>query len=768
MAENENIQIQKKGHKNKKAKKKHRKFWFAVKVFFLMLLLTVLAGLVVFYVKFGDDLLRWKQDAKELISESSVETFRASETSIVYASNDSMIAKLKRDNKDSYYLTFDEIPQYVKDALIVTEDRDFFDHEGVNFLSTAKAAILYVKSKLTRTRFSRGGSTITQQVAKNLFLDNSQTEERKIKEMFIAIEMEKKYSKNQILEFYINNIYFANNYYGIEAASRGYFSKPTSELTLAEAAFLCAIPNRPSTYDPLNNYSNTISRKERILSQMLDEGVITAAEYSDAKYQEIILDPADILKTQDYMTTYAVSCAAKALMEAQGFQIKTSFDSDDEQKAYEEEYDKLYNECYKSLYTGGYRIHTSLNKKKQKLLQNAVNSKLAEFKEKTKTDKIYTLQGAATCINNDTGLVVAIVGGRKQKSTVGYTLNRAFQSYRQPGSSFKPIAVYTPQLERNYTPDSIVDDSYFEGGPRNSSGTYAGKVSLRYAVEHSKNVVAWRLFEELTPKVGLSYIKKMEFSKIVDTDYVPAASLGGLTNGVSTTEMASAYSTLENDGVFREPTCVKKITDSEGNVIIDNTKRDRSKRIYKKNAARMMTSILTGVLKSGTAAGHALNNVACAGKTGTTSDKKDGWFCGYTPYFTTTVWVGYDAPKTLDNLYGSTYPLSIWEEFMNEIHEGLEYKDFQSYENESSGSDSGYKSYDNTNTVTQAPQETIDPDANDNITEPPVETEEPDAADTPEPVETVQPDGDDGGDGTDDVGDDDSDIDIDDDEENIE
>ena len=170
MAENENIQIQKKGHKNKKAKKKHRKFWFAVKVFFLMLLLTVLAGLVVFYVKFGDDLLRWKQDAKELISESSVETFRASETSIVYASNDSMIAKLKRDNKDSYYLTFDEIPQYVKDALIVTEDRDFFDHEGVNFLSTAKAAILYVKSKLTRTRFSRGGSTITQQVAKTLSL----------------------------------------------------------------------------------------------------------------------------------------------------------------------------------------------------------------------------------------------------------------------------------------------------------------------------------------------------------------------------------------------------------------------------------------------------------------------------------------------------------------------------------------------------------------------------------------------------------------------
>ena len=211
---------------------------------------------------------------------------------------------------------------------------------------------------------------------------------------------------------------------------------------------------------------------------------------------------------------------------------------------------------------------------------------------------------------------------------------------------------------------------------------------MRRAVEKSKNVVAWKIFKEITPKVGLSYPLKMHFANIVDNDYYLSASLGGLTNGVTTVEMASAYATIENDGVYREPTCIKKITDSEGNVILKNngTKRKGTK-VYDKNAARSMTDILTGVLTSGTAAGHELNNMSCAGKTGTTNDKKDGWFCGFTPYYTTTVWVGYDSPRTLEDLYGSTYPLTIWENFMNEIHIGLENKDFVESESSSSKSD---------------------------------------------------------------------------------
>ncbi len=232
----------------------------------------------------------------------------------------------------------------------------------------------------------------------------------------------------------------------------------------------------------------------------------------------------------------------------------------------------------------------------------------------------------------------------------------------------------------------------------------------------------------------------MNFNRIDANDYFPAASLGGLTNGVTTVEMASGYSAIENDGVFREPTCIKKITDSEGNTIVNNNKLRKEKQVYEKNATRMMTSILTGVLKTGTAAGHALSNMACAGKTGTTSDKKDGWFCGFTPYYTTAVWVGYDTPKTLSNLYGSTYPLSIWEDFMGKIHEGMAYEDFKPYDNSSSNGGNYYEDGNNNPpVVTAPPEETREPgEENIDIYEPPEpsepsETQKPEETDEPEP-----------------------------------
>lgn len=724
----ETAKARRSGKKGKEKKpKKFKKFRLFLKIFFLILLLGVLAALVVFYFKFGDDLLRWKSEAKQIVKESNKDTFRASETSIIYASNKKPIAKLRGD-KDSYYLNFEDIPQEAIDCMVVTEDRDFYEHSGINFLSTAKAAFLYVKGKLTGDdKITRGGSTITQQLAKNVFLTNEQSEERKIREMFIAIEMEQKYTKDEIMEFYINNICFANGHFGLEAASRAYFSRSAKELDLAEIAFLCAIPNIPTYYDPLQHYDHTQSRKERILNQLLEANKISAAEYSDANYETIVLKPAEAIKTQDYMTTYAISCATKELMRKQGFEFKTEFDTDEEEETYEKDYKEMYEACHSSLYTGGYQIYTSLSASKQKKLQKAVNQTLSGFKEKTK-DGIYTLQGAATCIDNETGFVVAVVGGRKQKDTIGYTLNRAFQSYRQPGSSFKPLVVYTPQLERSYTPNTIVDDTYFEGGPRNSGGVYSGKIPLRTAIEKSRNVVAWKLFEELTPEVGLSYVKKMNFAEIVDTDYYPAASLGGLTHGASTVEMASAYATIENDGVYREPTCITKILDSDDKVIINNKKSQQKKQIYEENASRMMTDILTGVLIRGTAAGKGLTNMSCAGKTGTTSDQKDGWFCGFTPYYTTTVWVGYDSPKTMSDLYGNTYPLTIWRTFMEEIHVGLENKQFPSYEGTSKSNVD--------NNTSDTPEPTIEPDAVDE-TEEPEETKKPKA--TKAPVVTPEP-----------------------------
>lgn len=726
-----------KSDKKQRKKKKHPKLRLAMKVTLLLFLLCILAGMIVFYVKFGDDLLKWKSEAKKDVKASTTDTFRSRETGYIYASNKAPIAKLLQDG-DASYLTFEEIPQTVKDIFIVTEDRDFYEHGGVNFLSTFKAAALLVESRVKGTKVSRGGSTITQQLARKIFLYDNQTMERKVREMLYAMEMEKKYTKDQILEFYINNIYFQNGKYGIEAASRAYFSKSCTELSLSEAAFLCTIPNRPNYYNPLDEegFSHMMDRRDRILKQMLSEGKIDETEYSDAINEDIILEPAESIKTQDYMTTYAVNCAVRALMEQQGFVFRYEFTGESDQAAYEKEYDDLYQECKDNLYSGGYRIYTSLSKSKQNALQKQVNEVLSGFKDKTK-DGIFKMQGAATCIDNETGFVVAIVGGRHQKSTTGYTLNRAYQSYRQPGSCFKPLVVYTPCLERDYTPSSIVDDSYFKDGPKNSDGRYLGKIPLRQAVEKSKNVVAWRLFDELTPKVGLSYVLKMNFANIVDNDYFLASSLGGLTNGVTTVEMASAYATLENGGVFRAPTCIKKITDADGNVILKNDGSKRvEKQVYDAKAAQDMTDILSGVLVRGTAAGHALNNMACAGKTGTTSDKKDGWFCGFTPYYTTAVWVGYDSPKTVDDLYGNTYPLRIWEAYMNEIHEGLDYKDFEEYvkdEGHSKKDDSG--DYDKEK---DEPEETIDPDALSPVIDP--EDEEPtEAPDDQRPKKTKKP-----------------------------
>ena len=220
-------------------------------------------------------------------------------------------------------------------------------------------------------------------------------------------------------------------------------------------------------------------------------------------------------------------------------------------------------------------------------------------------------------------------------------------------------------------------DEKFKGGPSNASGTYSGNITLRYAVEQSKNTIAWKLLEELTPKVGLQYLKEMNFSKIDARDEVPAVALGGFTYGMSAVEMASGFATIENDGVYREPTCIVRIEDSDGDILYQA--QDEGKAVYEQNASRMMTDILTGVMKTGTAHGLDLGDMPSAGKTGTTNDHKDGWFCGYTRYYTTAIWVGYDTPREMRDLSGSTYPGHIWQDFMKKIHEGKEPLDFMPY-----------------------------------------------------------------------------------------
>lgn len=625
----------------------------------LFVLTIILIGLIWFYLSYGKTITEYQSFAKKVVGASDRSTFSSSLTSIVYDVDGNILSTLKGE-KDVYYIDYKDIPKNAVNAMIAIEDKKFMTHGGFDYLANVRAAIALIKEK---GKVTQGGSTITQQLSRNIFLTHEVSIERKLKEIFISVELEKKYTKSEIMEFYLNNIYFANGYYGIQAASNGYFSKGVDELSLSEIAFLCAIPNNPTVYDPISHKENTIKRRNRILEEMQEDGKITKDEYEAALAEDIELKVYKVIK-QNYVETYVYRCAVLALMKEHGFVFQEKFDTDEEKKAYEDEYYETYHTYQASLYTAGYRIYTSIDSSLQQKLQTALDEKLAGFTEVSE-EGVYTLQGAAVCINNTDGRVAAIVGGRSQDFK-GYTLNRAYQSYRQPGSSIKPLVVYAPILERGYDPKSKVVDEKFKGGPKNSNNTYEGEITLQRAVEASKNTIAWKLFEELTPSVGLSYLQKMNFQKIVSTDYVPAASLGGLTYGVSPLEMAAGYATLCHNGNYRDPSCIIKITDSEENVIVSDASAQI--RIYEESAAKVMTEMLEGVIKNGTGKGLGVKGVSCAGKTGTTDEKKDGWFVGYTPYYTTSVWVGYDIPKTLSDLYGSSYPGKIWSQFMNAIH----------------------------------------------------------------------------------------------------
>lgn len=630
-----------------------------LKLFVFVFLLTLLVGIFYSYNKYGKIIIKLQQEARSMVRSSSEETFRSSQTSLVYDNDGELIASL-RGVKDVYYINYKDIPSTVLNAIIVTEDKKFFRHEGLDYLANVRAAIALIKYK---GEITQGASTITQQLARNVFLTHDVTYERKIKEIFIAQELEKIYSKDKIMEFYINNIYYGNGYYGILAAANGYFDKGINQLSLAQITFLCSVPNNPSMYDPITNIEATIERRDRILRQMYDDGKINPVDYRNALKEPITLSRQDTDKN-NYVETFVYHSAIRALMKEEGFIIRNKFIDDEDKRVYDEAYNELYYSYQRLLYTGGYRIYSSIDLDKQEGLQASVDEVLEGFTD-TNDEGIYKLQGAAVCIDNDTGRVVAIVGGRSQEY-MGYTLNRGYQSHRQPGSAIKPLIVYTPSFERGYTLESIVVDEPIEGGPRNSGGNYAGEMKLQRAIEVSKNTIAWKLYEELTPDLGIAYLLKMNFAKIVDDDYYPAASLGGLTIGVSPLEMAAAFSTLENDGYYREPSGIVKIIDAQGNELVkDNIS---TKEIYKKEASKTVTEALTGVIKNGTGKGLGLTNTISAGKTGTTDERRDGWFVGYTPYYTTSVWVGYDMPKTLDDLKGASYPGLIWNKYMEEIH----------------------------------------------------------------------------------------------------
>ncbi|GEK89257.1 penicillin-binding protein 2A [Alkalibacterium putridalgicola] len=515
------------------------------------------------------------------------------------------------------YSEIDEISKNITDAVIATEDQRFRQHRGFDPIGLGRAAIGYV---VNRGRIVGGGSTITQQLAKNAYLSADQTIMRKLKELFLAIEIEKNYNKDYILEMYLNNAYFGNGVWGVEDASLKYFGKSADEVTVPEAASLAAMLKAPSHYNPIDDYERAIERRNVVLKLMEDTEVITTEE--KLAYQKTELDLSDGYNRQDnYRYPYYFDAVINEASNDYGI----------------EEEDLLNN---------GYTIYTSLNQTHQQQMDAVYeNNRLFE----TAPDGTIA-QSASIALNPKTGGVTAVVGGRGEYTFRG--LNRATQSYRQPGSVIKPLGVYAPALEEGYDPYSMLVDEELSYGeteytPTNLSGTYEGEVPMYNALSRSLNApTVWLLNE-----IGIDKsVRKLErFGIDVEEGERTLGTLalgGGWHKGVSPLEIASAYSVFSNDGLRAEPRFITKIVDATGAIIVDNTEANMT-RVLSKDVTSEMNSMLLSVFESGTARNNQPDGFKVAGKTGTTQTatgvgSNDQWIVGYTPDIVLASWTGYD------------------------------------------------------------------------------------------------------------------------------
>ena len=440
-----------------------------------------------------------------------------------------------------------------------------------------------------------------------------------------------------------------------------------------------------------------MTRRNLILEKLLENNKISQEDYDTAVNTQIVLAQQPEVSKNNSVETYARHCAIEGMMQANGFVFRTDFSSDDDYNQYKDLYEQRYTLFQQKLLSGGYKVYTSIDMDLQQKLQDAIDDNLKGYT--AMKDDVYEMQAAATCIDNETGNVVAIVGARSQELE-GYTLNRAYQSYRQPGSSIKPVIDYVPYLEKGNTPDTIVQDEYIQDGPKNADGTYMGSITLRTAVSLSRNTVAWNVLKELTPKAGSSYLLNQGFHKVwMDKEY-NAIAIGGFTYGVSTEEMAGAYATIANEGEYRRVTCVSQIKDTRGRIVYDSS--GRGQKIYDAESCRMMTDMLETAVNEGTGRGAAPDSAIVAGKTGTTNSNYDSWFCGYSAYYTVAVWQGYDYPASIPQ----SHTKDIFRQFMQDSHKTLAKKDFPKYRQKSDNKETETESVSETQTETQSVSET--------------------------------------------------------------
>lgn len=554
---------------------------------------------------------------------------RPAVSSQVFDSHSRLITTLHSD-QNRLPIDINKVPQNLQNAFIAAEDNRFYEHIGIDPIGIFRA----IFANLTNRGIAQGGSTITQQLAKNAFLSQEQTLKRKIQEAMLALEIEHKYSKKEILEMYMNQIYFGQGAYGIQTAAKTYFNKDVNELTLTQCAMLAGLPKSPNYYSPFNNLNEAKKRKNVVLDQMVKYGYVSAAEAEDAKNQDLGLSKSHQSKEADEYASF---------IDYVSQQVAKKYGDD-------------------ALYKEGLKIYTTMDVDKQHAAVRAMRNLPNNY---TDENGLTQPQAAIVSIDPKTGHILAMVGGRGQDS-----FNRASMAVRQPGSAFKPF-VYLTALQHDMTPDTTMNDqpvTYGSWSPKNAGGSYSGTMTLSDALAHSVNTIAVQLADQVGTKNIIANAKKMGITTLDAKDDNLAMALGGLTKGVTPLEMASAYGTFANKGVHVKPTAIVKILDRNGNVLEDAStleKEETKTRVMSEREAYEMTTMLEGVIDHGTGTAAAIGRPA-AGKTGTTDDNKDAWFVGYTPDIVTAVWIGDDTGShSLGEIYGGTIPAEIWKDYMS-------------------------------------------------------------------------------------------------------
>ena len=590
----------------------------------------------------------------------SLEDYQLSESGAIYYQDSTgiwqQLAALPAD-EDRIWVDYDDIPWYMEKAVVAIEDKRFYEHKGVDWYRTA-GAFVHMFAQMDN---NFGGSTITQQLIKNLTGHDDVTVQRKLAEIFSALELEKNYDKQEIMLWYLNAVYFGEGCYGVQTAAHTYFGKDVKDLTLAQAAAIVGITNQPTRYDPFYDEKANKDRQETILHEMYDQGYIDYDTYIDAVNEDIastfVRGPGEMRQQEinSYYTEVVISDVIRDLMEQKQVSRETA---------------------RHLLYNGGYRVYCCLDPN----IQAIVDSVYEDPEQIPYTwGSNQQLQSSIVIMEPYTGKILALSGGVGEK-TANFALNRVY-SQRAPGSSFKPISAYAPAVELlGMTPNTLVDDDekmHLTGTswyPHNDSYQHLGVITILDALTNSLNTVAAQIVDKLGPETCYNYlIDKLGVTSLVpdDASYAPMA-LGQLTNGITTREMAQAFSSFVNDGIFTYARTYTLVTDSYGAVVLDN--QPRTIVAFSPNTAHVMTYMLQCAARWGTGYEAWIGNMPVAGKTGTSESSYDRWFVGVTPYYTCAVWTGYDTPERI-NVNGN--PASqIFKKIMLPIHEGLPWRDF--------------------------------------------------------------------------------------------